>query len=597
LISAWTHRTPEPENVRNLKSTVGMPEETTNLKEPRTTVSAESGHNLRALLLLALVSFTGIFLYSSFFGVYEDDYVEAFNIFSKSWSQFHDYVYYWCVLSAPQGRPVGWVLNAVVSYALGHKGSLEYSYLAGWLILTFNAYLLFLLLKKTLNRDAAIIGALFLLLLPFDLAKAILMHRVFVYGSITFLLLGLNLSNSNSRWLRWLSYPVAYLCLVTWEGPYLTFLFAPILWFEKSKRWIIRAAVHIIIWTAILGLTLWVRLLTGEDRAVALAGGGPETVHRMLTAVLVGPLAAATATIARPYEALLHAEPSSLLIGAFACFAVFYFLKTPPSSRQEVLKPKLVVFIVGSLGAIFFPYVLMYRAEYFPPTVTIGRLSALHVPAEVGFCFLIASIYFLVEGFVPRFRILIQLLFAAFFGCLMAFSLHIQKSEYVEGWLAQRKFWTEIGNLIPDVREGMHVVVDSEGIPTAQMFPPWWLAGESGEALGQFFAFPNSWRVKPEVVGFFSNRGYDTTADSVTLEIPPWSKQNWPVLRSGNFIFLREHNGELERVDDPVDFFGVKLTPKPREPASALKLTALGARLLRVKDSQDWPILRKEDPR
>jgi hypothetical protein len=574
-----------------------MPEETINLKEPQTTVSAERGNNLKALLLLALVSFTGIFLYCSFFGIYEDDYVEAFNIFSKSWGQFNDYVYYWCVLSAPQGRPLGWVLNALVSYALGHKGSLEYSYLAGWLILTLNAYLLFLLLKKTLNRDAAIIGALFLLLLPFDLAKAILMHRVFVYGSITFLLLGLNLSNSNSRWLQWLSYPVTYLCLVTWEGPYLTFLFAPILWFEKSKRWFIRTAVHIVIWAAMLGLTLWIRFVTGEDRAVALAGGGPETLQRMLTAVLVGPLTAATATIARPYEALLHAEPSSLLIGVFTCFAVFYFLKTPPASRQEMLKPNLVVFIAGSLGAIFFPYVLMYRAEYFPPTVTIGRLSALHVPAEIGFCFLIASIYFLAQGLVPRFRILIQLFFAAFFGCLMAFSLHIQKSEYVEGWLAQRKLWTEIGNLIPDVREGMQVVVDPTGMPGAQMFPPWWLVGESRETLGQFFVFPKSWSVKPQVVGLFVNQGYHTTADSVTLETPPWSKQNWPVLRSGNFIFLREHDGELERVDDPVDFFGVKLTPKSREPASPLRLTALGARMLRAKNSQDWPILRKEDPR
>jgi hypothetical protein len=577
-----------------------MPEKTITPKAPRMTMSTQRVNNLKALLLLALVSFTGTYLYSTFFGIYEDDYVEAFNIFSQSWSEFTGYLYNWCFLAHPQGRPVGWILNAIICYFIGHKGGLEYSYLAGWLILTLNAYLLFLLLKKVLNRDAAIIGALFLLLLPFDLAKPILMHRVFVYSSITFLLLGLNLSNSNSRWLQWLSYPVAYLSLVTWEGPYLPFLFAPILWFEKSRRWVIRAGIHVGIWTAMLGLTFWIRLQTGEDRAADLAGGGSEMLHKMLIAVLVGPLSAATATIVRPYEALLHAEPNSLVIGAFTCFAIFWFLRashpTPVLSRQDLLKPKLLVFIAGSLGAIFFPYVLMYRPDYFPPTVTIGRLSALHAPAEVGFCFLIASIYFLAEGFVPRFRRLIQFVFALFFGCLMAFSLHIQKSEYVEGWLDQRKLWTEIGNLVPDVSEGMHIVIDAEGIPNAQMFPIYWLNGESVYALDQLFAFPKSWRTKPDVFGFFRYDDYEKTDDSVTLGVPPWSKRDWRVLRSGNFIFLRERNGELERVDEPVDFFGVKLTPKPREPAPALELTSVGRRLLMAKNSNDWPSLRNQVP-
>jgi hypothetical protein len=65
---------------------------------------------------------------------------------------------------------------------------------------------------------------------------------------------------------------------------------------------------------------------------------------------------------------------------------------------------------------------------------------------------------------------------------------------------------------------------------------------------------------------------------------------------SGNFILLREQNGELQRVDEPVDIFGVTLTPKPQEPAPALKLTSLGRRLLMPKDSRDWPLLHGAVP-
>jgi hypothetical protein len=315
-------------------------------------------------------------------------------------------------------------LNAVLDHLLGHSLSLEYSYLAGWLIFTLNANLIFTLLKKVLNQNAAMVGALFLLLLPFDLSKPILMHRAFVYLSMTFLLAGLNLSKSGLKWLQWLAYPVAYLSLVTWEAFYLPFLFAPLLWFEKSKRWVLRAGLHVIIWITILGATLFVRYLSGENRVVALAGGGQGTLGRMLMAVLIGPAAAATATVTRPAEALLHAEPTSLLLGLFAAAAIFYFLagsKQSPGAGPRPVDLKFVAAMVGGIAAVLFPYVLMYRPGYFPPNTTIGRLSAVHAPAEPGFCILVSGLYFVMERLLNRFRILVVSLFAGFFGCLMAF--------------------------------------------------------------------------------------------------------------------------------------------------------------------------------
>jgi hypothetical protein len=572
-----------------------MPEETISLKEPQTTVSVERGNNLKALLLLALVSFTGIFLYSTFFGAYEDDYPETLPFFQGRKTQFLDTVAS-CLKNGPEGRPVSWALNVALDYLLGHKLNLEYGYLAGWVIFTLNAYLIFALLTKVLNQDAAIVGALFLLLIPFDLSKPILMHRAFVYLSMTFLLVGLTLSNSRSKWLQWLAYPAAYLSLVTWEAFFLPFLVAPLLWFEKSKRWVIRAGLHVAIWIAMLGLTLLVRYLSGEDRVVALAGGGQGMLSKMLMAVLIGPAAAATATVTRPFEALFHAEPTSLLLGMFVAAAVFYFLAG--SKQSQGVGPRLdnlkfLAVMVAGIAGVLFPYLLMYRPGYFPPNTTIGRLSAVHSPAEPGFCILLSGLYLLVERLLNRYRILVQCLFAGFFGCLTAFSLHIQKTEYVEGWLAQRQIWTRIGQLIPDIREGMHVVVDLKNLPSSQMFQPVWLNGESSTSLEQLFVFPKEWHDPPTLSGLAPWSDHEKTADSVTLKEPSWRPDDWPTLRSGNFILLREENGELQRVDEPVDIFGVTLTPKPREPAPALKLTSLGRRLLMPKDSRDWPLLRR----
>src|ERR1700759_3263699 len=133
-----------------------MPEETINLKERQTMVSVERENNLKALLLLALVSFTGIYLYSTFFGAYKDDYTETVNQFPGSTAHFLDMLV-WFFKTNLQGRPLSWALNGTLDYLLGHSLNLEYSYLAGWAIFTLNAYLIFNLLKKILNQNAALV--------------------------------------------------------------------------------------------------------------------------------------------------------------------------------------------------------------------------------------------------------------------------------------------------------------------------------------------------------------------------------------------------------------------------------------------------------
>jgi hypothetical protein len=555
--------------------------------------------DLLALALLAVAAYAAIFLYSSLFGFYEDDYLLTINFFGLSWNTFTEYLK-WCFFSAPQGRPIGWTFNALLAYLFQDKDSLELSYLGGWIVLTTNAFLVYKLVRKLLAHPrAAIVSGLFLLLLPFDLSKAILMHRAFVYLSMTFLLIGLNMWFSTVKVVKWLSYPVCFLCLLTWEGFFLPFLFAPLLQFNRNRKWIINAGIHVLCWVVLLSLSLVARYLAGEDRVGAMASGGSSMLVKMIQAALIGPATALSATALRPYEAAFHADWNSFAIGMFVFGLVLSYLwKVNLNEAHGLGRPRVwfLFFVLGAIGATVFPYILMYRPAYFPPNTTVGRLSVVHAPSEVGYCLLVGSVYYFLEARLGRAKPTLWVLFSLFFGLLTAFSVHIQKTEYVEGWLDEREIWRQIGDLAPDAREGTHVIVDLKGVPYAQMFGSYWLSGGATPNFQRFFVFPQDWKVKPDVNALSDWCGYERRSDGLLLKSPSWSSSSWPLLKDGNFILLRMENGELARVVEPTVIFGVKLTPKAKDHAPILQMTPLGRKLLDSRSSRDWPILRNELP-
>jgi hypothetical protein len=549
-------------------------------------------------LFLGLVNLLANYLLSPFFGIYEDDYI--FFLPSQSWSagQLWDHLR-WMFINEPQGRPVGWALNAVLGY-LTAKHGLELAYVLGWLILTINAFLLYVVLRRASNQFAALAGAVTYLVLPVDLSKMILMHRIFVHGSMTFLLVGLALyTTGRLRW-KMLGFACAAVSLTVWEAFYLPFLAAPLLEPGPVRRKLRNFAWHSGLFTVPIVVALGVRYFSGEQRVTAMAGGGLEMLYRMVQAMIIGPVTGLTTFILRPAEVILVSDAFPLLVAVvfFGLIAALMSLVPRlPEDRQGMSLGKIIFLGLAGLIALVFPYILMYRDFYFPPNMTIGRLSCTHAPAALGYATLVAFCAYACWITFCRFRRAILLLTALYFSLLVAFGIHVQAAEYVEGWNNQKFLWRRIIAQCSDAENGTTVLVDLNGLPASLAFPGFWPKdAAAGDALRTFVAFPPTWSDAPRVNAYSTLYGHHLEGNTLVLETPPWAPRLWVTIRDGNFIFLRFFDDDLRRINEHVNLFGKLFAPKIAIAKRPLRLTRIGTTILGTKTSVKWPWLGQSSP-
>ena len=552
------------------------------------------------LIALALLGFCFLANYSlsGLFGVFEDDYLLFLNSQNWTFQAFSKYIH-WAFRAAPQGRPLGWALNALVGF-ITNGDHLDAAYMIGLLILTANAFVLYLVVRRCLDEKAAFIGAVTYLVLPCDLSKMILMHRAFVHLSMSCLLLGLFLFVNQSARSKLLGYVVAGMTLLIWEGFYIPFLFAPLLESLPLKARLRRLVVHGLIWGLTVGAVLLIRYATGEDRVAAMASGGGGMLVRMAQAVMIGPLTGLGTFVLRPWDALVDATAAPKEYGFWCALLVgsvlFCIVSTNADTGASEIKAGIGWAFLGGLLAMVCPYVLMYRPGYFPPNITIGRLSCVHAPSGFGYSLLAAAVYAGVARGMRRSRNVLNVVAALYLGLLAVFSVHIQRSQYVQGWDYQKSVWKDIIALSADVEPQTTILVAIDGVPYSQMFGSLWLSGAAGVNFGRFVVLPKNWKTVPQVNAYYSWCEHVAKPDGMVLKSPSWSPQEWPIIRDGNFIFLQEINGRLVRKTEPVDLFGKMFFPKQPGPAPALQLTALGKRMIGDYDSANWRLLKDALP-
>ena len=547
---------------------------------------------------LGITNLLANYLLSPFFGIYEDDYMLFLG--SQSWraTQLWGYLH-WVFTTEPQGRPIGWALNGLLGYATAGHG-LELAYAAGWLILTVNAVLIYVVLKRAANWFAAIVGAAVYLVLPVDLSKVILMHRIFVHASMMFVLIGLALYTTGK--LRWklLGFTFAIFSLTIWEGFYLAFLVAPFLEQRPARERIRNFLMHLVLFVIPVGVALGIRYISGEQRVTAMASGGSDMIARMLKAMVIGPFTGLSTFFLRPCELLLVGNAFPKLIGGifFALVAGYLILLRSRPVDPEGGAPAKGVFLgISAFISLVAPYVLMYRAEYFPANMTIGRLTCGHAPAAFGYATGAAFCAYTAWNVLRRFRRATVLLFALYISLLVAFGVHVQETEYVEGWDDQKFVWRRIIAECPDVKEGMTVLIDVNGLPASQGFSGLWTIGAAGgETLKAVASFPKEWKSAPRVNAYYTWCDHEITDDTLVLKTPSWSPTQWAVIKDGNFIFLRFVDGDLRRINGPIELFGREFYPQTPETKPALHLTGVGKMLLGTKTSARWPWFSKAAP-
>jgi hypothetical protein len=320
-------------------------------------------------------------------------------------------------------------------------------------------------------------------------------------------------------------------------------------------------------------------------------------LSKMLASTVIGPSTAAAAFFWRPLEALHYADASAKIVGVFgAVLVAFALIKL---TRPSVDFPnRTAVFRLGvcALISMTLPYVLMYRFYYYPPNMSIGLVSVCHSAGAFGYSLAAACI---AAGLLKAWRYRIELwgvVIAAYFGILVVFGYHIQETEYVEGWNAQKLIWQRVISQCGDVSDGDTILVNLSGLPCSQMFSAAWIGSAGSGALSKFVDFPPTWTHLPEVNEYFPADHHEERGESIVIQSPWWTPGKWPTIKNGNFIFLQYADGDLRRINAPVSMFGKTVVPKPQSPAAPLRLSSVGKQILGQKTSKRWPFYRREIP-
>lgn len=529
--------------------------------------------NFFILLLLGTIIWIANFWHFADFGLYEDDWNRVPVIIGLSWDQLFSKI----ISDAGfQGRPFHDGLIYLFSFLGFQLGGLQYAYIIGFVITTINAFLFYLLIKRTYHHHFfTLIGTLTFCLFPADTTRDYLTHSLGIQPSLAFLLIALHCYLLGQKRL---SYLVAFLCLIAYEPLFTVFFGAPLL----SKKWDSKLSSelfkHFVILVTIIGCTAIARKLGGENQVSSF---GIQSIALLLTNPVIGSITSLVMLVYRPIETLFHLSREIYLL-CIPCLIMFGWLISRlnfnisdnqyisntlfsveklsklPDSVQDHIKP-----IVTGLTFLLLAYPLTMTSYGFAIS---GRSTRVHVAAIIGTSILSACLCSILLLTANKFgkRRIATVVIASFFTLLVGFGLRVQQ-DYQLMWEHQRGFWSDVVRLCPDLVEGTVIFVEPSGLrDTRQKIPfkesrgvsdPRQIKGLEWElpaVLPNLYEFPSSWKLKPRAYRLQSNWQDKILAGKNSLRVDAAI----PVLIhddikreviSTNVILLETKNGQLTR--------------------------------------------------
>ena len=126
----------------------------------------------------------------------------------------------------------------------------------------------------------------------------------------------------------------------------------------------------------------------GESRAVEVLGEPMGPILHGLSALFIGPFYLVVITLGRSTQALLYASWEERMAWAVTAGLVIFFLRSlcsgdkDKSPNTEITNHRWV--LAAGLVMMVAPYFYRFSADYYPPTLNIGRLSSLHQVSALG---------------------------------------------------------------------------------------------------------------------------------------------------------------------------------------------------------------------
>jgi len=459
-----------------------------------------NGKEVIPYLFIIFLTWMSRFLLSSSFGLYEDDWAFSgnaiTNTFAENFSRISSSLFtFW------QGRPLHMSLLTLIPSLGSQFGGIDTLYFLGFLILSSNACLIYHLLKRiSCQPYIPIIATLFFCLYPADTTFSYLQHLFGLQTSLLFLLIAFHCylsAEKGSISLKILSYLMSIFSLLTYESPFLTYLAAPFLRRNKSKKQIV---IHFCIVVISLFSYLMLRKMAGEQRVLGL--GTTSLAQTVFYQIFAGPLVAIATYFLRPFELFQQFRLADILALLLA-FSSFYLLinylvgdekQIVNTHRTSQLKIPGLLAVGTAMTILAYPSALMLSVN-----IIDGRASRVHFAASLGTAIILSCLwnYIIIKsGSQQSLRKLAILLLALHLSLLFAFCLNVQ-SLYKVSWRYQQEFWSDVTKLSPDLDENTVILVQAPSLASGKQINPFDWSVPS--VLSSIYYFPKSWKYPPRL--------------------------------------------------------------------------------------------------
>ncbi|MBL8005889.1 MAG: hypothetical protein JNJ56_00030 [Ignavibacteria bacterium] len=553
--------------------------------------------SVRAIFLLAFTAWIGLFYFYKNFGLYEDDYGNFPLHFGSNIDQIIQFTVF-KLKQWHQGHPMAF-MPGLLTFIVDQFGGLHELYILSFLIIFVNSFLMYRFLKILFPESEifAITGALAFCLFPSDTSKMLLTHSYILQLSLMYLITASILYMKG--WIK-LSYIVITLSLFTYETAFFVFLGVPLLKYTWDKKTIKKMLLHILILSLIVIAVLFIRKMLGEFRIKQAASDTENIIYKIPLSLLIGPsfniflFFRAPVIAVKDWISLYNPYWSENIIILFifsAAVFILYFSRlksrfvTAMNSESDADLPgtesvqvNTTYVFFNKIKKIFLAGIILlclgYIASFthYPPTAIKGRLTSVHLAATFGASIIFASIcasVFYIAGYYNRAKAAIVVL-SLYLSLLIAYQLRVQR-DFADSWKLQKKIWSEVVRLCPDVNEGTNIfILNGENNR--------WIGGtkyilsfawSDMVMLSNMFEFPKTWKYPPKAQIVHNVFRQKAVIMDGQIKYPDPRKEvgGFETLKDSNVIILQlNENNQISRLDSSfITLKGKKLYLKPKE--------------------------------
>ncbi|HEY0790893.1 MAG TPA: hypothetical protein VGD78_07495 [Chthoniobacterales bacterium] len=547
---------------------------------------------LWAAAVIAVVTFLAHFYLFDQFGLYEDDYCMVLPWLHRSWHEVCSYAFQ-AFIHPAQGRPIYGPAQAMLASLAYRAGGLGLAHLVSYGLLTLLGLLFNRVLCQVTSPRVALLASLVFVLYPADTSRQIIMHQCATLLPMCVCMAAILLYAHGKRAV---SYAVAATTLLVYESTYFPFLLAPLFASRQRPLTLRTMAQHAALFFVVSGGVFGIRLFFGESRVQEVSGGLTAILPRVAQALWMGPLASGTLLVQRPLDAFLHGQGGHWLVmlacGGMTGIGLFRLARTGPAGSTA---PALLLF-GGGVAAWVMSYLLDFRPDYFPPVVSIGRLSAVHEVGAFGCCVALAGV--LSALCIPGSRALAEGASVLLVAGLAGFGYEVQVAEYASHWQQQHRFWNELWPLIQDVRPGETVICAFDetlgGIPATQGFTPFGQPVYNYKAFSRFLTLPAPKSNPPMLRGYNPYTVVERVGSTLIIKSPFWDPAAWTKLHGQEVVWIKAGPDHLERYSGDLDLHGYHVVARPMGlPVAKVGLTKFFMQLFEGIGEGRWSSLRE----